>query len=645
MRHSLYVFLCITYLFSSARGDLKNLTCKQQKVEFLLPLDYTETKLGYHEDEMVVENIALDLAKVGVKLEKRKLEADAFNKARASGEFNLAFAETWGPPYDPQAYARSWSVEDEAYYGYFSSLSGLGTPLTKDVLNDKVVDATTMIADSGRKEAWNEILSGMHSQVTELPFAGRRVPAVLNKRLAGYTPGQQRFDYPLHSIRVLTGSRTITVSPGTDTGLFRQDTGVGALDAHTYHPNEYFANSWVYDGLVEYGPDGTILPCLAESWTVADRAEGYGQSYTFNLRQNVTFHDGALWNCVVAKLNFDHVLAKPLTTKDWHGWYGLPSQIDNWSCQSEYVFIVTTRTHYWPFLRELSFIRPLRMMSPKMFVGGLSSDPLTQNSCRRSWGSVTSSDYPGVTVTCAGIVGGGIMEGGDVSGTGRWRYLKTERDGSSRIKKVFFVINEGHWNYASLGTSHVQQLILVHYPDHETIKEALLANTLDAVVGSGVLPDSDLAEFNSRSSSHDVIFTKGIIQNRVIIFNTAKEPTNDIKTRHTIVHAINKAGIIKNVLMDSVVPVDGIFPEDSPYCDVHLTPRHDYDLEKAQTLSCPTNEFRYKTTNWPISTIVIVAVSLTLTFVACASLTYLVVREKRGVPVFKPIEMAYQNQT
>ena len=36
--------------------------------------------------------------------------------------------------------------------------------------------------------------------------------------------------------------------------------------------------------------------------------------YRFALKQNVKFHDGSDWNCTVAKLNFDHVLAKPLTT-------------------------------------------------------------------------------------------------------------------------------------------------------------------------------------------------------------------------------------------------------------------------------------------------------------------------------------------
>lgn len=103
----------------------------------------------------------------------------------------------------------------------------------------------------------------------------------------------------------------------------------------------------VYDGLVEYGAGGAIVPALATSWNIADNADGPGKEYTFQLRRGVEFHDGAPWNCEVATLNFDHVLAPPLTTGDWHGWYGLPGMIDGWGCgDNEYEFFVTTKESY-----------------------------------------------------------------------------------------------------------------------------------------------------------------------------------------------------------------------------------------------------------------------------------------------------------
>ena len=140
-----------------------------------------------------------------------------------------------------------------------------------------------------------------------------------------FEAGNQQFDYPVHRLKVRDGSNLVRIAPGAQTGLFQT---VGRLDPHTYRPNEFFANNWVYEGLVSYGSYGQIVPALAEDWEVTP--DGEGERYTFTLRSEVTFHDGEDWNCAAAKLNFDHVFAKPLRTPDWYGWYGLPGQLKSW---------------------------------------------------------------------------------------------------------------------------------------------------------------------------------------------------------------------------------------------------------------------------------------------------------------------------
>ena len=45
----------------------------------------------------------------------------------------------------------------------------------------------------------------------------------------------------------MSGEKTVTVAPGAQSGLFNT---VGRLDPHTYRPNEFFANNFVYEGLV-----------------------------------------------------------------------------------------------------------------------------------------------------------------------------------------------------------------------------------------------------------------------------------------------------------------------------------------------------------------------------------------------------------
>lgn len=58
----------------------------------------------------------------------------------------------------------------------------------------------------------------------------------------------------------------------------------------------------IYDCLVALDPESQeFVPWLAESWEVSDD----GLTYTFHLRDDVTFHDGTPFNAEAAKFNFD----------------------------------------------------------------------------------------------------------------------------------------------------------------------------------------------------------------------------------------------------------------------------------------------------------------------------------------------------
>ena len=57
---------------------------------------------------------------------------------------------------------------------------------------------------------------------------------------------------------------------------------------------------YLYEGLVSLESDA-IVPALAESWSVSND----GLDYIFNLRPNVTFHDGSVLNADAVIANFD----------------------------------------------------------------------------------------------------------------------------------------------------------------------------------------------------------------------------------------------------------------------------------------------------------------------------------------------------
>ena len=55
----------------------------------------------------------------------------------------------------------------------------------------------------------------------------------------------------------------------------------GAIDSVLY--------SNVFEGLTRFMADGSVVPGLAKSWEISDD----GLTYTFALRDGVTFHDGS----------------------------------------------------------------------------------------------------------------------------------------------------------------------------------------------------------------------------------------------------------------------------------------------------------------------------------------------------------------
>ena len=533
--------------------------CKTHSIDFIL-------NKGNANLISVEDNIREHLEHVGFDVTAKYLTKEEFNLAEQQGDFHLSFSETWGAPYDPHAYANGWIAGDE---GHQQALKNLEAPASRELLFDQINDVMFISSHKEREAKWEEIHEMIHKQAIMLPLWGKRIPTILNKRLVGYVAGSQQFDYPVQHLKILSGSKTVTISPGAQGGLFKS---VGRLDPHSYRPNEFFSNNWVYEGLVSYGDQGQVIPALAESWTVADTPGADGQTYTFTLRSGVTFHDGAAWNCAAAKQNFDHVLAEPLRTADYHGWYGLVQEVSEWSCSSDTEFVVKTKSKYYPFLQELSFIRPLRMLSPNAFVG----TPLDGNSCPKGWGVITEGD---VTVNCAGI--------SDIYGTGPFALsdrTTVEKDGEDVDTEVIFLRNNNYWG----DLPDIETLRIVYYDSALKVKEALLDGTLDIVWGAGVLQAATISNFEEDEMiDRFSVFHSGIIQHTILLLNSGKAPLDDINVRKALIHAIDKKEIIKLELGEDTRTVDSVFPLDAPYCDVEFTPKWDFDLEKAELLNCP----------------------------------------------------------
>ena len=511
-------------------------------------------------------DVRADLEAVGFTVNNRPLKKDEYNAELVAGNFHLAFSETYGEPYDPHAFAGGWRQGDgEGLNHPFANLTGGDSGEELFQMIDDVL-LTTSVTE--RERQWRAIHQYYHRNAVMLPMWGKRVPTVLNRRLTNYEPGHQQFDYPVHRLIVSPGtSRDLTIAPGGQTGLFQT---VGRLDPHTYRPNEFFANNWVYEGLVTYGAGSQILPSLAESFDTEDNPDTGGYKYIFQLRQNVTFHDGAAWNCAAARLNFDHFT---------QGVGGM-SALQDYTCESEFVFVVTTNNKAYTFLYDLAYIRPRRMLSPQAFLNGPTTDPITANSCEPSRTTIEG-------ITCVGIA--------NVAGTGPFVLAsdlpdRNNRDPSSNHidDEVLFTVNQDYWD----GPAQFDSLKVVRYETTQAVKAALLNNELDIVWGSGVLTNTDILELRDQDDSNVNVFFSSDIQNGMIIFNTGKAPLNDFNVRKIIMHSIHKSEIVEKEQLGQVV--DNVFPRHIRHCDVDLTPHWDYDPEKAVLLSCESEEQKNK---------------------------------------------------
>ncbi len=87
---------------------------------------------------------------------------------------------------------------------------------------------------------------------------------------------------------------------------------VSGVDPHRDTSSELgiFLTS-VYDPLVWQDQEGNFYPGFAKSWEVSDD----GLVYTFNLRDDVTFHDGEPFNAEAVKANFDRIVNPDLGSR------------------------------------------------------------------------------------------------------------------------------------------------------------------------------------------------------------------------------------------------------------------------------------------------------------------------------------------
>ena len=288
----------------------------------------------------------------------------------------------------------------------------------------------------------------------------------------------------------------------------------------------------VYDGLTRYR-DGTleVEPALAESWEISDD----GKTYTFKLRDGVTFHDGSDFNAEAVKFNFDRMLKEDHPFHDT-GPFPLAfffSAVEEVNVIDDMTVEFKLNAPYAPFLSNLA--------------------------------------YPtGLIVSPAAVEEYGKDFGRHPSGTGAFKFEEWEANA-----KVVVSRNEDYWD----GAAPLEAIVYRPITDANTRIAEMLAGGLDIMVE--VPPDS-LQQF--RDNADYKVLEQAGPHVWFLILNLKEGPFSDKLVRQAANYAIDKKALTENVLQGTADIAAGPTPPAFAWAyDESLDP-YPYDPEKAKEL-------------------------------------------------------------
>ncbi|GGI40267.1 staphylopine-dependent metal ABC transporter substrate-binding lipoprotein [Mammaliicoccus stepanovicii] len=308
---------------------------------------------------------------------------------------------------------------------------------------------------------------------------------------------------------------------------------IGDMNPHLYG-GSMSAQGMVYESLVDNTQEG-IKPLLAKSWDISKD----GKTYTFRLREDVSFHDGTKFNAEAVKKNFDAIQSN----SKLHSWIKLSTVIDSTKAIDDYTFEMRLKEPYYPTLAELAMTRPYVFVSPKSFKHGNTKEGLTS-----------------------------------YIGTGPYKLKEHKKDISAK-----FTRNDQYWG----GMPKLKSIVAKVLPAGETSFLALKKGEVNFAFtddrGTDNL-DNEAIEKLTESNDYQLKRSKPMNTKMIVANSSQKDHAiSDKAVRQAIWHAVDQEKIAKKILNNTEKPAHKLFSENIPYAKVDL-PERRYDLEKSKAL-------------------------------------------------------------
>jgi peptide/nickel transport system substrate-binding protein len=252
----------------------------------------------------------------------------------------------------------------------------------------------------------------------------------------------------------------------------------------------------VYEGLFDYAPDLSIVPNLAESFEVSED----GLTVTFNLRQGVTWHDGAPFTSADVQFTVLEVLKK------YH-----PRGPNSFR---EVVAIETPDEHTAIF--RLENPAPYMLRSLSAYESPILPRHLLEGQ------DIRSADIANAPI-----------------GTGPFKFVEWRKGQYIRLDR-----NEDYWKP---NRPYLDTLVARFIPDAST-RTAAMENGEVMYAGLGAIPNIDAVRLRDMDGFGVTTDGYGMINSMALIeFNTQVPPFNNPAMRQAVSQAIGRDFLIDNI--------------------------------------------------------------------------------------------------
>ena len=276
----------------------------------------------------------------------------------------------------------------------------------------------------------------------------------------------------------------------------------------------------VYESLTTVNESGEVLPALATDWQVS----ADGLEYTFNLRQNVEFHDGSAFDSEDVLFSFERAMAEDSVNPTKK----IFKPIENVSAPSSHSVVIKLKKKDAFFLFNMA----------KGDASIVASESSTSN-----------NEKP--------------------VGTGPFIFEDWKR--GDRL----VLIKNNNWHDAN--SVSLEKVEFRFISDAAAATAAMMAEELDAFPG---FPAPELLEQFEADPRFNV--TTGSTEGEVILaFNNNKSPFDNLDIRRALSHAINRDEIIDGAMYGRAVPIGSFYPpHGAAYVDLIDVYKHDPEKSK-----------------------------------------------------------------